>query len=652
MCGIFGIATPVGTSPALDDRACAILRDVMTHRGPDGAGLIRIPNAVLGHRRLTIRDHTDKSAQPIASHGWLTFNGELYNVDELVAWLLSERGSLAPAAGPVPGQVPGQVAGDAPLLAALLGHFGPLRVLPRLRGMYAFGWLDAAGETLVLARDPLGIKPLYYTCPNLGGLPHVCFASEVRPLAQLLQSHGQLRPDAAACSAYLTTIRTNLGSRTLFEGISLLQPGEVITFDLRRQAAITRSQRRARSCAIEPVDGQPSRQNAPTVPTTPAQTYEIIKDSVEAHLISSVPICSLLSGGLDSTIITSLAANMLRTSGQQLATYSIGPDHNSESPQNDDGAFAALAASALATRHRHVTLSREEFFAGWESIIQDTGLPLSTPNEVAIRRVSRVLAADGFKVALSGEGADELFGGYDGPLEAAYKYIQASGPHASEGGAQGSNQGGDQGGGLFALNDAAWIPLHAKSQILSDHAWHNAHHDAPLVDWAVSEFTACQQGQTAADPAHALQSHLRLMQSVNLAGLLLRLDSTMMLEGVEGRTPFADIRVAAFANSLSMEDKFCYTARQPRTKLALRAAFAGFVPPEILHRPKASFPVPFAHWMSTGNDNMCEKLRCSSFAADFFSPPAIAAVASQPGNLWSLAWPMINLAAWGKHWWP
>jgi asparagine synthase (glutamine-hydrolysing) len=350
-----------------------------------------------------------------------------------------------------------------------------------------------------------------------------------------------------------------------------------------------------------------------------------VADSVRRHLRSDVPISCLLSGGLDSSIVASVAMRELGS----LHTYCSGATE--QGAESDDFVVARLVAERLGTVHVEAPVTRALFARRWLEMVDATGLPLSTPNEVAINEVARRLRADGKIVTLSGEGADELFAGYEGPMRdaAAYEgllpsarpeWTRAAGMHP----------------GLFQLHANAWVPLESKAALLEERVWRGLEGDAALSEFYRVEFDDAQEGE-------ALQRHLRFHRRINLAGLLQRLDTATMLAGVEGRTPFADARVCALAESLPMAEKF----RDGQTKRILRRAFAADLPREVVSRPKASFPLPFERWV----EDRAHILRESALAREVFTPAAIETVARQPAPLWRLAWPMINIAMWGKVWW-
>ncbi|MBS0196030.1 MAG: asparagine synthase (glutamine-hydrolyzing) [Planctomycetes bacterium] len=594
MCGILGFATTVGSRPPLDRAAVCSLRDEMSRRGPDDAGVWDGEHVILAHRRLAVVDVSQAGHQPMQSprgDAALVYNGELYNDAELRDQLRAGHEFRSHS-------------DTETVLAALRAH--GLAALASLRGMFAIGYFNAASQTLLLARDPLGIKPLYWR-RLVGG---VAFASTPAVLAAIPGT--QPKPDWAVVSAYLTTIRNTLGERTLFDGIRTVLPGQAITFDLSRAAlAETRTD-----------IPWPRPENIPI--------REAIEQSVRRHLRADVPTCCLLSGGLDSSIVCRVAKN--EAPQTSLKTYASG----AVTDQKDDLWHARLVADALGSEHTQAPVTRELFSQRWPWMVSELGLPLSTPNEVAINEVARRLRSQGCVVALSGEGADELFGGYEGPLSAAASFVRGTWttqePHSPR---------DERDGGLFQLHEAAWMPLSAKPAVLSAQVWRGIEGDGVLIDFYRAEFERLRRDDE-------LSTHLRFMRRINLAGLLSRLDTATMLEGVEGRTPFADIAIAALAESMPMTEKFDPAGQEPRrTKICLRREFGNDLPREVVARPKASFPLPFDGWLE---DN-ASVLRESAWCAEAFTQAAVYTVAARPGELWRLAWPMINLALWARRWW-
>ncbi len=654
MCGILGIATTIHQRPSVDHAVVARMRDRLTRRGPDDAGLVDRRNVVLAHRRLAVIDPSPAGRQPMVSPDGrlaLVYNGELYNDADLrrdlrACGVILRSGS------------------DAETLLMALAHWGE-GAIPRLRGMYAFALHDAREHTVLLARDPLGIKPLYWWLGEPGGAAasgrrELVFASEI---PAILEHPGvRARPDLAAVSAYLTTIRTTLGERTLYEGVRIVEPGRVLRFELAGRE-ITRTDPTPEPSHARDEDGAGS----PDVD----EVRVSVEESVRQHLRSDVPICCLLSGGLDSSIIATIARRELG----ELHTYCSGAvgevEESSSGTDTSDFGFARRMADRLGTRHVEAPVTRTMFAERWAAMVEALGVPLSTPNEVAINEVARAMRADGRVVTLSGEGADELFAGYEAPMLEAMRFEAARcEPRApAPGGASPDRTRSagslalldapaaadapapDHGGrGRFQLESNAWIPPHLKARTLQPDLWRALEGDAELVEFYGRRFEMLAGTGRRAEP---LQAHLRFHRSINLTGLLQRLDTATMLEGVEGRTPLADARVAAVADALPMARKFTVASAVATpgqgpclTKIALREAFAAELPPEVLSRPKASFPLPFQAWVA----DSVPALRESAFLRTVFTPRAIEMVASRPTELWNLAWPMVNLALWGRRW--
>ncbi len=595
----------------------------MEHRGPDGAGLwpsrnVARPHALLGHRRLSIVELSEASAQPFVVRdsagkvlGVLVYNGELYNTRELQSHLGAHRDSDQT-----------RIAGDTYTLAHVLAMEG-CEAISKLRGMYAFAWLDYQRNQCVLARDPLGIKPLLFALEHAGSpaTPHVLFASEMPALLELRSKVCPPEPDLAVVSAYLSTIRTTLGNRTLMQGVHTLLPGEVRTWDLHtmQERTITRAWQ------------APSRRAQLSLEEAAELVRASVSHSVHAHLQADVPLCSMLSGGLDSTIITQLALQhgQASKSDGSFHTYCARSLQPASDPQHkQDADFASELAKHLRTHHHEASLDADGFLVRWAAMVHALGNPLSTPNETAIFEVLRLAREHGHRVALSGEGADELFGGYTLVLHAVERAIGGRTLQAEE-------------HASIALESGAWVGQAIKSQVLSSAGWSAVQGDDALRTWSQQEFASLLALDEASCP---LGTHLRWQRRVNLAGLLQRLDTSAMLASIEGRTPFADIRVAELAESLPMHT----LVNTQEGKIVLRRAFDAVVPRQIAARPKASFPLPFQKWMQP----LASTITSSPLLRQLVREPVLAVAAQRSEEHWNLAWPLANLALWEQRWWP
>jgi len=565
------------------------MNDRLTHRGPDGSGMWRQGPAAFAHRRLKVIDLTDGGAQPmVAGDHALVYNGEIYNDHDLRQGLEASGTTFRSTC-------------DTETLFALLHRNGP-GALGTIRGMYALGWVDLSKRTLILARDPMGIKPLYYWRGEIGGVMTVVFASE--PTAILEHPAISAAPDPVGISTYLTTLRTSLDDRTMFEGIKAIRAGETIGFDL-DDPTLTPS-----------VLGQwsPSPE--------PADVLGALRETVGLHLRADVPTCCLLSGGLDSTLVCAIA----RERDSELSTYCAGAEQGAD---DDDLSFAHRASEALGVRHVRAPVDRGLFLKRWPEMVRRMGVPMSTPNEVAINEVARVLRSEGKVVALSGEGADELFAGYEAPISLAAGHVAS----------------GNDDPGVFQLRAHAWLDPALKLQAFQPRFWAGVDEDAWLFR-AYRDLHEQAAGEAGVDGP--MEAHLRMHRRVNLTGLLGRLDTATMLESVEGRTPYADRKIADLAASIPFDQKATMAdAAVTGTKLPLRNAGEGLVPSEILSRPKASFPLPFQGWIGS----VVSDVLAVPFLQEVYTPGAIAAIASDPATNWNLAWPMANLAIWGEHWW-
>ncbi|HRQ72584.1 MAG TPA: asparagine synthase (glutamine-hydrolyzing) [Phycisphaerales bacterium] len=611
MCGIAGVCRTVddaqwtvdtprgewgGVARAIVERMASSL----SHRGPDGGGVYVGRGVVLGHRRLAVIDPSPAGQQPMTTPDGrftIVYNGMLYNDAEIRAARAGDGVAFRSSCD----------------TETVLHHLAAIGAsgLGSMRGMYALALYDNRDGTLLLARDPFGIKPLYWARIETPDGPEIVFASEIAALSE----HPGLRPepDLVAVSAYLTTIRTTLGDRTLFRGVRTVPPGRWLRFELRSPDL------RATSGAIE----TPAFNGL----ATEDDLRGVVENSVRSHLRSDVPLCCLLSGGLDSSVVTSVA----RRHVADLRTWCAGARDEPPIdgvPQSEDFRFAREVSAAIGSDHREAPITRALFAERWRSLVHRTGLPLSTPNEVAINEVARSLREGGCTVALSGEGADELLAGYDAPMLAAAEHVARGNPDP----------------GVFQLASAAWIPPHGKASLLEPEVWRAVEGDAALVEQYRAEYE-----DAAAVVDEPLRAHLRFHRRVNLTGLLQRLDSATMLEGVEGRTPFADVRVAAVADAVPLRDLFdvTLTPPRPRTKIALRRAFRGVLPEGVVARPKASFPLPFQQWVA----DFAAELDTSGMLAALVQPAALAAVRAEPSRHWYAAWPLINLALWERRWW-
>lgn len=595
MCGLIGIVGSGHHSPDISSEAMLAARDRMRHRGPDDAGEWSDHHAWLGHRRLAIMDPRHGGAPfvvdpPSGDRCVVAFNGELLNHRELRRTLESEGASFRTNC-------------DGETAAVALAHWD-IAALDRFHGMFAVAWYRPVSRRLVLARDPFGVVPLYFRVDD-----ETCaFASELAVLAEL--GPRRATPDFAVVSGYLSTIRVTLGERTMIEGLRTVLPGRTVQVDLGGETPHARHERW----------WQPP---TPTAHLTGSAADDALRTalttSLAAHLQSDVEVCGLLSGGVDSAVLTALASERI----PDLRTFTaVGGDGRSD----PDRSAAALVAEHLGLRRLEVDVDRTEESPSrrWRRMVKSLGMPLGTPNELAINALAEGVAASGVKVAIGGEGADELLGGYEPVLRIVASVTEtARRPEEAA---------------TALLNAMSWLAPIQKTALLQP-AWMQALDDDRLL------FEETTHAIDAGGRPDRPRTYLRWLQEVNLTGLLGRLNHATMLASVETRPPFADRGVADAVASIATDDLFRISTDPSvaaETKTVLRRAFGDRVPASIRDRPKASFPTPFQDWARA----MLLDAEIAEATRPLLLDGVVDAITAPESPLALLAWPMANLGVW------
>jgi asparagine synthase (glutamine-hydrolysing) len=548
MCGIIGIVTPTAQSPD-SSRLLASLR----HRGPDRQGAWTATDGAvwLGHTRLAILDLSDAGDQPMhdeSNRNVLVLNGEIYNH-------LSLRKELETLGVKFCGH------SDTETLLRGYGIWGPA-IFPRLRGMFALAIYEACSREVVLARDRFGIKPLYLARTESGGL---AFASEVRTLLPLtgrtLSPHGLsafLHWGSCAHSALvfenIHEFPTGCWARLRASGE---MPAPVHFWPLAKEE-------------INPT----ARSLAAKMPAEPARVVrQLLEDSVDAHMLSDVPVACFLSGGIDSSILTAMASRRL---GGRLATFSVGFSEQGF----DESPFAKLISERYGTDHHHVHLTDAEKLSFVRRAIDAMDLPSIDSANTFI--VSHYVALAGYKVVLSGLGADEIFGGY--PIFKDFSKIKrlASIPHFA------ASLIKLTGRGDFLFSD---IPAQRNGETLS-RWWRRI--------WTGKQISRI--GLPMPELHHELSPPLcDTMAEISwgeithyMRDTLLRdCDAMSMAHSIEIRVPFLDNALVETVLSYPSAKKF--DPRLPKS-LLLRAT-SDLIPEAIWNRPKMGFSLPMAQWM-------------------------------------------------------
>jgi asparagine synthase (glutamine-hydrolysing) len=541
---------------------------LIRHRGPDGEGVLAAPdgNLVLEHCRLAIIDPDNPEAgQPFTdpTGRWtIAYNGEVFNFRELRRELAARGFAFRT---------------DSDTEVVLAGYIAEgERFLERLRGMFAFAVWDRDARQLFLARDQVGVKPLYYAVSD--GLLAVC--SEVRPL--LLHPHLTPRLDPEGVVEFLA-FGGNLGETTLVSGVRRLLPGHWLRAD---EAGVTVRQ------WWDPIGDSPE----------PAEDLEAdlcdrLDTAVARALVSDVPVALMLSGGIDSSAIAVLAARHVR--GADLTAYSVAFGRD-----DDEVAAAARLAGELGIRHRVVSVTEDDVRAEIDSWLGELDYPTANPTWIASSFIARAAHADGIKVLLSGDGGDELFGGYDRWMKylAFHDTLWAHTPGAlrrvagtalrpvARGLAGDIARRAASGGELFVTSRPFHDDLLLRSLGPAGRSAALATPPEQRIGTLRQEFDRRLPGGDYL----AWMSYATLRTSL-VEDYLQRLDKMGMRHSVEGRVPLLDPDLVRFA--LSLPQRLKVPGR--RQKALMRGALADVLPAHVLNRPKQGFCPPIGSWVES-----------------------------------------------------
>ena len=556
MCGLLGFLSSDGTAKEHRDDVSAAL-ELMHHRGPDEGGTLGDDDVVLGFRRLSIID-LDSSHQPLPyddGRYWLLFNGEIYNYLELRERLARDFGATFATNG------------DGEAILAAYKYLGE-DCVRELRGMFAFLLWDSEERVLFGARDWFGIKPLYWFSDERG----VFLGSEKKALLVLGRGSDEA-VDTTALQQYLT-LQYVPEPASLHRRIRRIESGTSFT--------------------VRP-GGEPvtRRYFTPTFPIRPAddpervydEIREVMEDTVRVHMRADVTVGSFLSGGIDSTAIAALA----KRHNPDLITFTTG----FERPGYSEVDVAARSAEALGVRHVIKVVSAREMMDALPLIVWYLDDPVADPALVPLWFVARE-ARRHVKVVLSGEGADELFGGYNIYREPLSLRALTGLPAPVRAGLAGVSRRMPEGWrGKDMLRRGA-VPIEQRY-------YGNARifRDSELGFLATRDPAVSFRDVT--DPLYAATAgwdDVTRMQYVDLftwlrGDILVKADKMTMANSLELRVPFLDPEVFRVASRLPVDMRIT----RDSTKVALRRALRDVVPPHVLERRKLGFPVPIRHWL-------------------------------------------------------
>jgi len=637
MCGLVG-SLHLERAGICDPQLVIRMRDSLKHRGPDDCGLHMQGRVGLGFRRLSVIDVLG-GHQPMvdtASGLSLVFNGEVYNYRELRRELeaFGERFITE---------------SDTEVVLKSYAQWGA-QAVNRFIGQFAFAIWDPRSEELFLARDRLGIKPLYWTRTG----DEILFASEVKAFFQ----HPAFRAEADldAVSSYLT-FRQAVWDLSFFKGVHKVLPGHFM---------IISGQKITDQAYWElPV---PHPDESLDEATYIEQVEALLRQATRRCMISDVPLGAYLSGGLDSSL---LVAIMSQYSTKQLQTFSIGYEEDNY----DEGQYARRVADHLQTRHLHIVFQKQDYQRDWLKLIRQKDAPLSIPHEIPLYHLS-VKLQKFVKVAISGEGADELFGGYGRVLRSPMDWKKIKFARSIFGDSLATKLGalptlrGTPLGWLDCQSQMKhffrvynWLPFEEKWTLMSKDALRSIAHDARTIAVFERIFASVDQ----ADPYDRI---LHVFQKIHLGCLLDRLDSMSMAASVESRVPFVDHELIEFVINMPLRYKlrwkspFAQLRAVSKTagrssewldtnKYLLRKLGSGLLPNGISHRKKLGFPTPLDGWFRNGLMDSARDLLLDKTTRErgIFDQAALAQLLASAQNLpydsyGKKVWMLMNVELW------
>jgi asparagine synthase (glutamine-hydrolysing) len=638
MCGIAGI---IGRLDQSNRAALKRMNDAMVHRGPDAEGIwVSAPDdrgwgTLLAHRRLSILDLSPAGAQPmtdpVTGHV-VAFNGEIYNFADLRRRLIAEGQRF-------------NSTGDTAVMLRALGLHGPDAV-KWLRGMFAFACWDPKRRRLLLARDPLGIKPLYIArASDPGAGWSIAFASELRALlASNLLGTPRLDPQAVASGVWNGFV---VGPGTVVRGVELLSPGRLIEFD-------------GAGKEIRDEDFWSIPDHAPDSTMDEDHLASVLEEGLRLHLASDVPLAVFLSGGIDSSVMANLAQ---RAAQSPIHTFTLA----FEEQELNEGPIARRIAAAIGTEHHEVVLTEQHFVENLEAALDSLDQP--TFDGLNAYYISHAIRAAGFTVALSGTGGDELFGGYtsyrdlpvlqrwsrrtawaSGSLKVAAAQVVSR--LLSRSGKTVPAQTrwaklpemvrrGDDLLALYQLAYALFLPEFQHELLAPDFAEALADGLSPVMR---RRLTAETRARTPLSAISVMEQRLFLGER-----LLRDNDVASMAASLEQRVPLVD--QVLFESVDRLPDQVRY---QPLGRKAMlrRIGLRG-LDPALFERPKSGFVLPLDRWIRRGlQDAMDQTLRDpQAVALVGLDPVAVARLwraflEGAPGMYWSRVWSVYVFIRW------
>lgn len=579
MCGFYGIFSPTGIS--YDNHKLEKITNLIHHRGPDDTSYFTNKNISLGFKRLSIID-INNGKQPLTSHNKryvIVFNGEIYNYKKLREKLISKKIIL-------------KTNSDTEALLESIANFG-LDYIKEINGMFAFVLYDIKDNCIYLFRDRLGIKPIYFSLKN----NQIIFSSEIKPL--ISSDFVSKEINFNAISSYFS-FRYNYGVGNFFKDIISVEPGQFIKFNSKN---LTKKKYWDYPLSSEKLDLNENN--------LIDKCGELIEEVTSEHLVSDVPIGSLLSGGLDSSLLTSI---MRGKNNEKFHTFSASFDDI----DYDENKFSRIIADRVNSDHLNIILNSSDYEKRLNAIIKHSGSPLSIPHEIALNSLFSQISKH-TKVVISGEGADEMFGGYGRVQSSGFdyekiKFVKNFVPQNLQSGILkifGSNKEFDwskyQSQMDHFFDIYKWFGFKEKMGILNNEIKEDIKYDAEVKKFWSNEFEKIRNMDVKEKIIFLFQKH-------HLQCLLHRLDLHSMAHSVEARVPFCDHRIIEFVNKIPYSMKFKWKSSYHKllsifdnsfnnsekndiSKYILRKFSLKYLPKEISYKKKLGFPVPLDKWL-------------------------------------------------------
>jgi asparagine synthase (glutamine-hydrolysing) len=575
MCGITGIIN--FNKSKYSEGFLWEMTNTMIHRGPDGGGVYTDNGIGLGHRRLSILDLSEEGKQPFIQNDLsITFNGEIYNFREIKNQI---------------GKFNYRSETDTEVILNAYRKKG-IECIKDFNGMFAFCLFDKTKQKAYLVRDRMGIKPLYYTQVD----NEIIFGSEIKAI--LASNKIKSNYSNTAISNYLS-FRYPVGTQSLFENIYQLEPAHYLEIDLNSKT-ITKTQ----YWDVPIIDNKEDKGEAFYI----NQLKDILNESVRYRMIADVDFGAYLSGGLDSSIVVSLMSKM---HSRSIKTFTIG----FEDKDYNEFEYSKMVADMYNTEHNTILLDPSKYFETSDMLIGYKDAPLSVPNEPALYLMSKALK-EHFTVVLSGEGADELFGGYGRIFRSPYDFERYN--EINTNGIKNSvsatflksfkDKYGDFDSNItnHFLKLYKYISLNDKKSFMSSDFINSTKHDQPLFDYFDTHFKKSSSLSYS-------EQYMWIFEKIHIQGLLNRLDMTTMAASVEGRVPFVDHKLIEFAFNVPLKYKMkwkseahkMYSSHLTSDKISeaydtpkyiLKKAYENQLPKEVVWRKKMGFPVPLHKW--------------------------------------------------------